>query len=272
MQLTGEVRRVVDAIVTKVLAGTYPAGLRLPAESDLAVEHGCGRSTVREALRHLSDLGLVRSRRGSGAMVLDFHREGTPALLPAYVRAGASDVPPARLSIELLRIRTLMAAEAVRLAAQYASDGALEEARRAIAHAPSLEHDAVAHAENELVIYRAFVLASGMWPAAWLANAFWVPMRELHELFAPAVAAVQPGFQRYIERLLALVERREAEQAVALVRSWFESIDRRLTVLFEHTIERAATPEPTSARRPAASPTTADADRAVPTDPARTGT
>src|SRR5687768_3804173 len=105
----GEVRRVANAILGRILDGTYPSGLRLPSEAGLADELGCGRSTVREALRHLADLGIVRSRRGSGAHVLDFRREGTPALLPAYLRAGRFEAPPQAIARELLRLRTIMA-------------------------------------------------------------------------------------------------------------------------------------------------------------------
>ncbi|MBI4953360.1 MAG: FadR family transcriptional regulator [Myxococcales bacterium] len=255
-----EVKRVVDALLERILTGAYPAGLRLPAETELAVALGCGRSTVREALRHLGDLGLVRSRRGSGAMVLDFRREGTPALLPAYIRLGRFDASPTVIARELLRMRTFMAGEAVRLAARYASHESLVEVARHVERAPALERDPVAHAANELELYRAFVLASGMWPAAWLANAFWAPMREVHAVFAPLLAAVPPGFQRYIERLLALVERREEDQAAALVQSWFEGIDGALLHLFEAALGAAESAG--AARARGAAPASSRASRA----------
>src|SRR5512143_3405417 len=105
---TGEVQRLASALIGRIVSGAYPCGLRLPAAVELAGEFACGRSTVREALRHLADLGLVRSRRGSGAMVLDFRREGTPALLPWYLTAGRFDRPVGVLARELLGMRTLL--------------------------------------------------------------------------------------------------------------------------------------------------------------------
>ncbi|MEQ9317836.1 MAG: winged helix-turn-helix domain-containing protein, partial [Polyangiaceae bacterium] len=69
-----EVQRVSRILLGRIIDGTYPKGLRLPAEASLAEELTCGRSTIREALRHVADLGLVKSRRGSGAMVQDFRR------------------------------------------------------------------------------------------------------------------------------------------------------------------------------------------------------
>src|SRR5260370_240749 len=115
MDPESEVRRVAHEILGRIVSGAYPPGLRLPAENDLATALSGGRSSVREALGHLAGMGVVKSRRGSGAMVLDFRREGTPALLPSYVLAGRFDRPVGVLARELLGVRTLLAAQAVRL-------------------------------------------------------------------------------------------------------------------------------------------------------------
>ena len=63
---TALARRVVQAM----LAGELPMGAMLPAEADLARQHGVGRSTVREALRLLEVWGAVEVRQGrtGGAM------------------------------------------------------------------------------------------------------------------------------------------------------------------------------------------------------------
>src|SRR5205085_2975187 len=90
---SGEVLRTSDTVLGRILAGAYPPGLRLPPEADLARELDVSRGTLREALRHLGALGVVKSRRGSGVLVLDFRHEGTLALLPAYVAAGRFERP-----------------------------------------------------------------------------------------------------------------------------------------------------------------------------------
>lgn len=227
----GEVRRVAEVVLGRILAGDYPKGLRLPAESALAEELGCGRSTVREALRYLADLGLVRSRRGSGATVLDFRREGTPALMPAYLQSGAVDIPPATLAAEMLRLRKMMALEAVRLAATYASGEALGEAREHLRAAPDLERDPAAHALNELDFYRALVVASGIHPATWLVNALWRPTRELNARIAPLFGPVDPRFQPTMETLLEHIAARRSDEAVAHLDVWFARVDAELVAV-----------------------------------------
>jgi DNA-binding FadR family transcriptional regulator len=245
------VRRVADEILGRIVGGAYPAGLRLPAEVDLAVEFSCGRSTVREALRHLTGLGVVRSRRGSGAMVLDFRREGTPALLPSYVRAGRFDRPVPVIARELLGVRTVLAAQAVRLAARYADPGALDEARAVLARAPALAHDPVAHGNNELELFRALVCGSGIWPAVWLANVFWAPMRELHDLLAGTVGHTPADYQTEMSLLLDLIAARDEARAEAHVTAWFARVDAKLVGDLEGLFDARAlstTPSPSERR------------------------
>jgi GntR family transcriptional regulator, transcriptional repressor for pyruvate dehydrogenase complex len=240
MALQGEVRRVADEILVRIVTGTYPAGLRIPSEVDLAAELSCGRSTIREALRHLAGLGVVQSRRGSGALVLDFRREGTPALLPFYVLAGRFDRPAPALARELLGLRTVLALQAVRLAARYAEPASLGEAKALLARAPGLEGDLVAHAWNELELFRALVVSSGIWPAVWLANVFWDPMRELHRMLAASLGAIPPGYQTQMERLLELIGSRNEAAAEAHMAAWFAVVDRNLLRQLEQVLGAAS--------------------------------
>jgi DNA-binding GntR family transcriptional regulator len=60
--------RLRDAIVERILVGTYPAGMRLK-ELALAAEFRVSQAPVREALRELEAFGLVQSERYRGARV-----------------------------------------------------------------------------------------------------------------------------------------------------------------------------------------------------------
>lgn len=55
------------------LAATLPAGAKLPAERDLAIEYQCNFLTVRKALKQLVDDGLITRRIGSGTFIA--HKE-----------------------------------------------------------------------------------------------------------------------------------------------------------------------------------------------------
>jgi DNA-binding FadR family transcriptional regulator len=64
---------LADAVVTRLQQqlslGIYQPGDKLPSEPELMVQFGVGRSTIREAVRILSNTGLLSVRQGSGTIV-----------------------------------------------------------------------------------------------------------------------------------------------------------------------------------------------------------
>ncbi len=60
-----------------ILEGRYKPGDRLPSERDLAVEYGVSRSILREGIRRLAGLGLLRTEPQSGTYVTDYRKEAS---------------------------------------------------------------------------------------------------------------------------------------------------------------------------------------------------
>jgi len=56
--------KIVDDIKSRIMNGEYQNGERLPAELDLAGQHEVSRSVIRESLRNLESLGLVKIKKG----------------------------------------------------------------------------------------------------------------------------------------------------------------------------------------------------------------
>ncbi len=63
-------RQVSQALADYVEAADLKAGDRLPAERELMVALGVGRSTIREAIRQFQALGIIETRKGSGNYLL----------------------------------------------------------------------------------------------------------------------------------------------------------------------------------------------------------
>jgi DNA-binding FadR family transcriptional regulator len=59
-------RAVLEHVESRLLAGELAPGDHLPGERALSAELGVGRSSVREALRVLEAMGLIRTAAGSG--------------------------------------------------------------------------------------------------------------------------------------------------------------------------------------------------------------
>jgi GntR family transcriptional regulator len=61
--------QVAELLLEKISSGDYPISSLMPTESELCRQFGVSRTTVREAIRHISDLGLVSRKAGVGTMV-----------------------------------------------------------------------------------------------------------------------------------------------------------------------------------------------------------
>ncbi len=61
--------QIAELLREEILQGAHSVGSHLPTESELCKRFLISRYTVREALRHVEEMGLVSRRRGSGTMV-----------------------------------------------------------------------------------------------------------------------------------------------------------------------------------------------------------
>jgi len=63
-------RQISDTLLEGIRGGKFPVGSFLPGELDLINRYHASRHTIREALRVLEDMGLVKRQRGRGTLVL----------------------------------------------------------------------------------------------------------------------------------------------------------------------------------------------------------
>ena len=125
---------VLSHLERALLDGELSPGDRLPGERALATELGVGRSSVREALRVLEVLGLVRTATGSGptsgAIIIALPGGGMSALMRLQLAANgfpAADVMETRLVLEA-HVAGSLAASSTDLAGPTALLDAMDDA------------------------------------------------------------------------------------------------------------------------------------------------
>jgi GntR family transcriptional regulator len=64
-------------LAERIAEGVHPVGSLLPTELELCDTFGVSRYTVREALRKLTEQGLVQRRQGSGTQVVSARRQAS---------------------------------------------------------------------------------------------------------------------------------------------------------------------------------------------------
>jgi DNA-binding FadR family transcriptional regulator len=123
--------RVAEEIVEQlrglILSGSYAPGDKLPPERNLAKELGVNRSSLREALKKLEHLGLVKIRQGDGTRVLDFMQTGGIDLVSHLVPMAQGGHPA--LLADILEFRRIYGREVARLAAERAEPADVERLR-----------------------------------------------------------------------------------------------------------------------------------------------
>ncbi|WP_051941085.1 GntR family transcriptional regulator [Phaeacidiphilus oryzae] len=67
--LAAKHQRIARALAEEIRSGRLPAGARLPGEHALTERFSVSRGTVRQALRALSEEGLIATRAGIGSVV-----------------------------------------------------------------------------------------------------------------------------------------------------------------------------------------------------------
>ena len=110
---------VLEHVERQLVDGTLAPGDHLPGERQLAADLGVGRSSVREALRVLEVLGLIRTHAGSGpnagAIIIATPGGGMSALMRLQVAASGfpvADIVATRLVLEAHVAGTLADASA----------------------------------------------------------------------------------------------------------------------------------------------------------------
>ena len=121
----GLVGEIVASLGERVQQGHWPAGHKLPSESEIMAEFEVSRTVVREALSRLQAAGAVETRHGIGTFVLA-PRESANFSLGSVDLAMVGDV------IALLELRISLETEAAGLAAQRRTDAQLAQMQTAL--------------------------------------------------------------------------------------------------------------------------------------------
>jgi DNA-binding FadR family transcriptional regulator len=117
----------VDRIRDLIVTGALQPGDRLPPEGELAAELELSRSSLREAVRALTFIGVLRTRQGDGTYVTEL--DGA-SLLESL--GFAVDLASDRTLLEFFQLRRLLEPAAAAMAAAQADAAALDTMDRCL--------------------------------------------------------------------------------------------------------------------------------------------
>lgn len=91
---------VVERLRNQISSGEFKVGQKLPTEPELMKTYGVGRSTIREAIRILSNLGLLNVQQGVGTFV-ERQTSTSEPIDQRFKRADIQDLDEIRKMLEI---------------------------------------------------------------------------------------------------------------------------------------------------------------------------
>jgi GntR family transcriptional repressor for pyruvate dehydrogenase complex len=112
--------RVFEQLTAEVVSGDYPVGSAIPSERELSELLGVNRHVVREAVKRLEQVGLVRGMQGGRTTVLDYRLTAGLDVLALLAEHARELEPLLPLFVAALEMRAGIGADLARLCAERA--------------------------------------------------------------------------------------------------------------------------------------------------------
>jgi DNA-binding FadR family transcriptional regulator len=228
----------VEELERLIISGRMPIGSPIPAERDLAEMLGASRPVVHEAMVELASKGFVRVEPRKGAVVNDFCRRGTLAVLETIVLRNGGELSPEALA-DVLAFRLLIETEAVRLAAARRGEGFLDALRDLIRREASSGADPSGAAASldltcdlDFEFHLAVAEASGSLVYPLLVNSF-RPLylslsRRFYAALGRSLGSEASPVLAYHRRVAEAIAARDEDKAIEAMREMLEHGERVL--------------------------------------------
>jgi GntR family transcriptional regulator, transcriptional repressor for pyruvate dehydrogenase complex len=204
-----------------ILSGQFAIGQRLPPERTIAIQLHVSRPVVHEGLLELAARGLVTIRPRHGVVVNDYRTQGSVTMLASLLACQEGDLDPSVVT-GLVDMRLLFETETVRRAAMNRTDEQLVQLNLLIEREKSVTEGDVAELTGlDFQVHHLIALASGNPVYAMLMQSFKPAYTNLSSRFF-AVPGVARGVFEGHEALVRLIEQRDTEGAVIVMRSLLE--------------------------------------------------
>lgn len=149
-------KQVANQLQELIVAESLRPGDKLPGERELADRMGISRSVVREAIRVLSDRGLVRVKSGCGTYVQELSHKDAAASIELFLKFKHSP----RTFQDVYEVRRMIEVEAAGLAAERASAEDYRAMEHAIAGMEAHKDDPEAYTHHDVAFHAAVAAAT----------------------------------------------------------------------------------------------------------------
>ncbi|CPR11739.1 GntR family transcriptional regulator [Mycobacterium bohemicum DSM 44277] len=217
--------QIAASIADAILDGVFPPGSALPPERELAEQLEVNRTSLRQGLARLQQMGLIETRHGSGNVVRDPQGLTHPAVVEALVRKLGPE-----FLVELLEVRAGLGPLIGRLAAQRAGPADVDALRTALAAVGDAD-GAAARQAADLAYFRVLIHAGRNRALGllyrWVEQAFGGREHELTAAYDDAAPVVAD-----LRAITEAVSAHDADAAAAAVEAYLLASAQRMVLCY----------------------------------------
>jgi DNA-binding FadR family transcriptional regulator len=201
-------KQVADQIQNLIVADSLHPGDKLPGERELAEQMGVSRTVIREAIRVLSDRGLVSVKSGCGTYVRELSHRDATASIELFLKLRQS---PESFQ-HVYEVRRMIEVEAAGLAALRADKEDHTALETAIDGMAGSKGDPQKYAECDLAFHAAVAAATHNELFGILLGPISELLEEMVRISLDAPNAVDEGLAHH-HNILKQIKTRDAEKA-----------------------------------------------------------
>lgn len=210
--------QIVAQIEERILSGELQRGDKLPAERELAEQFGVSRTAIREAMKALTQKGLVEIYPGRGTFVTHSTSAAVRHSIDLLVKIGHEDG-----ITDLVEVREILEPEIAALAAVRATEENIVIMQDAVNAMDRAMDDPEAYIEADLDFHLALAQGSDNVLIPVLIDTLVELLREHRKQAASVEGALERG-QPYHKKLLEAVKKRDPDAARASMRAHLKQI------------------------------------------------
>lgn len=210
--------QIVEQIEASILKGELKPGEKLPSERELAEQFGVSRTAIREAVKALTQKGLVEVHMGRGTFVINSTPLAVRHSLGLVVKLDGSEG-----TRSLVEVREILEPEIAALAAGRARDEHIKMMQDAVAMMDASLQDIDAFIEADLDFHLALAEGTQNVLIPTLTDTLVILLREQRK----RIALVKGGMvraQKHHKKILAAVLKGDSHEARQTMRAHLEQI------------------------------------------------
>ncbi len=230
-------KKIADELCRKIANREFKPGDKLPTERELAEQFKTTRHSIREALKRLEALGLVKIRQGSGIVVQDIDLIGGLELFDTLIRDenGVVNLP---LLKDILEFRDNMVRQVVRLAAERHTQEELDELRYLFQKRKAMMYNPEELQKINERFFRLFSQATRNQIYELLYNTMWQAFLKINEMVDILLIGKQE-LDRLAERILEAFEQRDGELAELLITRHLETVRKQFEINLKESCDNS---------------------------------